>query len=75
MITLIKNCGKKFGLNIKTATCGGGFDANILAGKGLSMPIIGIGYDNEHTTREYLDIETFFKTADLVLDIVLNYKK
>ena len=75
LITHIKNCGKKFGLNIKTATCGGGFDANILAGKGLSMPIIGIGYDNEHTTREYLDIETFFKTADLVLDIVLNYKK
>ena len=75
LITLIKNCGKKLGLNIQTATCGGGFDANILAGKGLSMPIIGIGYDNEHTTREYLDIETFFKTADLVLDIVLNYKK
>ena len=75
LITHIKNCGKKFGLNIKTSSCGGGFDANILAGKGLLMPIIGVGYENEHTTKENLDIETFFKTADLVLDIVLNYKK
>ncbi|MBQ4493994.1 MAG: M20/M25/M40 family metallo-hydrolase [Elusimicrobiaceae bacterium] len=75
LITHIKNCGKKFGLNIKTASSGGGFDANVLAGKGLFMPIIGVGYADEHTTKESLDIETFFKTADLVLDIVLNYKK
>lgn len=75
LITHIKNCGKKFGLNIKTSSCGGGFDANILAGKGLFTPIIGIGYNNEHTTKECLDIETFFKTADLVLDIIVNYKK
>lgn len=75
LITHIKNCGKKWGLNIQTASSGGGFDANVLAGKGLSMPIIGIGYDKEHTTKECLDIETFFKTADLVLDVVVNYKR
>lgn len=75
LISHIKKCGKKFGLNIQTASSGGGFDANVLAGKGLSMPIIGVGYADEHTTKESLDIETFFQTADLVLDIVLNYKK
>ena len=71
----IQNCGKKLGLNIKPVSCGGGFDSNILSGKGLLMPIIGVGYENEHTTKESLNIEDFFKTADLVLDVVLNYKK
>lgn len=67
--------GKKHGVKIKTASSGGGYDANVLAGKGLNTPIIGIGYRAPHTLNEWLDIKMFNQTADMVLDIVLNYKK
>jgi di/tripeptidase len=60
---------------METKSCGGGFDSNILSSKGLLMPIIGIGYHDNHTVKEWLDIKTFNKTADLTLNIVKNYRK
>ncbi|WP_428898427.1 tripeptide aminopeptidase [Parelusimicrobium proximum] len=66
---------KKHSLNIKPHSSGGGYDANILSGKGILTPIIGVGYRQMHTTSEWLDIKMFNQTADIVLDIVLNYKK
>jgi tripeptide aminopeptidase len=67
--------GKKHGVNIKTSSSGGGYDANVLSGKGLLSPIIGIGYRAPHTLKEWLDINMYNQTADIVLDVVLNYKK
>jgi tripeptide aminopeptidase len=66
---------KKHGVNIKPYSSGGGYDANILSGKGLLTPIIGVGYRAPHTLNEWLDIKMFNQTADIVLDIVLNYRK
>jgi tripeptide aminopeptidase len=66
---------KKHGVKMHTHSSGGGYDANILSGKGFLMPIIGIGYRAPHTLGEWLDIKIFNQTADMVLDIVRNYKK
>ncbi|ACC98471.1 Peptidase M20 [Elusimicrobium minutum Pei191] len=66
---------KKHGVKIKPYSSGGGYDANILSGKGLLTPIIGVGYRQMHTLNEWLDIKMFNQTADIILDIVLNYKK
>jgi tripeptide aminopeptidase len=65
----------KHGVKIHAHSSGGGYDANILYGKGLLTPIIGIGYRAPHTLNEWLDIKMFNQTADIVLDIVRNYKK
>jgi tripeptide aminopeptidase len=75
LIKHITACAKKHGVAIKPHSSGGGYDANILFGKGLLTPIIGVGYRDPHTTKEWLDIAMFNQTADIVLDIVLNYKK
>ncbi len=75
LIKHIQDCGKKHGVKITPASSGGGFDANILFGKGLYTPILGIGYHEVHTTAEWLDLKVFNQTADIVLDIVFNYKK
>jgi di/tripeptidase len=65
----------KHGVKMHAHSSGGGYDANILSGKGFLMPIIGIGYRAPHTLGEWLDIKMFNQTADMVLDIVRNYKK
>lgn len=67
--------GKRHGVTVKPSSSGGGFDANILFGKGITMPILGIGYRAVHTTAEWLDLKMFNQTADMVLDIVTGYKK
>jgi len=67
--------GKKHGVNMVAKTSGGMYDANILYGKGLNMAITGIGYRSVHTVNEWLDIKMFNQTADIVLDVVRNYKK
>ena len=75
MIKYILSCAKASKIKMETKSCGGGFDSNILSSKGLLMPIIGIGYHDNHTVKEWLDIKTFNKTADLTLNIVKNYRK
>ena len=75
LIKYILECAKANKIKMETKSCGGGFDSNILSSKGLLMPIIGIGYHDNHTVKEWLDIKTFNKTADLVLYITKNYRK
>ena len=76
--TLIKHIiaqGKKHGVDMKTISIGAGSDANALAAKGFSIPVLGLGYRNAHMTSEWLDLNVYNQTADIVRDIVLNYKK
>ena len=75
LIKYILSRAKANGIKMETKSCGGGFDSNILASKGLLMPIIGVGYHDNHTVKEWLDIKAFNKTADLTLDVVKNYRK
>ena len=75
LIKYILSCAKANKIKMEIKSCGGGFDSNVLASKGLIMPIIGIGYYDNHTVKEWLDIKEFNKTADLTLDIVKNYRK
>ena len=75
LIKYILKCAKENKIKMETKSCGGGFDSNILQSKGLLMPIIGIGYHDNHTVKEWLDIKEYCKTADLVLHIVKNYRK
>lgn len=75
LIKHITAAAKKHGVIMKPYSSGGGYDANILFGKGLFTPIIGLGYRSVHTTNEWLDLKMFNQTADIVLDVVLGYKK
>ncbi len=75
LIKHITASAKKHGVIMQPYSSGGGYDANILFGKGLLTPIIGLGYRSVHTTNEWLDLKMFNQTADIVLDVVLGYKK
>jgi len=75
LIKHIQAVAKKHGVDAKTVSSGGGYDANTLYGKGLLTPIMGIGYRAAHTTSEWLDLKMYNQTADIVLDVILGYKK
>lgn len=66
---------KKYGVDMQARSSGGGCDANVLSGFGFTLPNLGVGVRNCHTTQEYLLLKEFFTACQIVLDVVRNYKK
>lgn len=66
---------KKHGVKLTPIACGGGCDANILAGKGFTLPNMGTGGRNCHTTREKLILKEFFAAFHIALETLLAYQK
>ena len=62
----IKNIGRKPDL----ISLGGGSDGNIFAGKGVDTVILGLGYENIHTTAERMPIEELAKATELIIEII-----
>jgi len=56
----------KIGLTPIIAPSGGGSDANIFNGKGLTCVNLGAGFINPHSTEEYIQIEDLVKLCKLV---------
>lgn len=70
LLQLVKKAGETLNLPINIQSTGGGSDANIYNGKGISAINIGIGYDEVHTVKEYLKIPELVKTTALAVKIV-----
>ena len=66
---------EKAGVALKPIACGGGCDANVLAGKGFTLPNVGVGVRDCHTTKEKLILKEFFAAFHIVLETLLSYKK
>ncbi|GAB3071943.1 M20/M25/M40 family metallo-hydrolase [Salinicoccus sesuvii] len=49
---------------------GGGSDGNVFAGAGIDTAILGLGYENIHTTEEKMPIEELVKITELVVEII-----
>lgn len=75
MVKLVLAAAKEQGLPLHTASSGGGCDANVLSGRGFVMPNVGIGMQQCHTTKEFLDLKQFFAGYKIVMATVLSYKK
>ena len=70
IVKLIKNSMSKFNIKMKNGISGGGTDANILNSKGIITPILATGMRDVHTTKEYLNLNEFFKSSLILLDII-----
>ena len=66
---------KKLHLPLKAASSGGGCDANVLSGKGFTLPNLGVGVYGCHTVHEKLILKEFYAAFTLVLAAVVSYKK
>ncbi len=56
VLTSVRAACTATSIPFKTASTGGGSDANILRGKGVPMAVLGVGYRGAHTKNEELDI-------------------
>lgn len=71
--TVIQNALKAaqhIGLNSNLGIGGGGSDGNIINGLGIPTVILGVGYENIHTTEERIAKQSLIKLAEFVLSII-----
>ncbi|MHD0397642.1 M20/M25/M40 family metallo-hydrolase [Staphylococcus simulans] len=61
---------QSLGLSGNTVVAGGGSDGNIINALGIPTVIIGIGYENIHTTEERMEIKSLNLLAEQLLKIV-----
>lgn len=62
----IENIGRTADL----ISLGGGSDGNVFAGAGIETAILGLGYENIHTTEEKMPIEELVRITELVVEII-----
>lgn len=73
---LVDNAVHKLGHSIKHHTTGGGCDANYFNYKGIECVNLGTGMYDLHTLNEYLILDEFYRSAEIVLEAVqLNTKE
>ncbi|HID98635.1 MAG TPA: M20/M25/M40 family metallo-hydrolase [Thermodesulfobacteriaceae bacterium] len=73
LITTALASAEKLGRNLKLAQTGGGSDANVFNGKGMSTVIMGVGMQKVHTTSEYILLDDMISTTRLVVEIIQNW--
>lgn len=70
LIETARSAAGHLGHSLKVQETGGGSDANILCGKGISTAILGIGMEKVHTTNECISLKAMVDTTQLVLQII-----
>jgi len=66
VIETVKKAGHKLGRDLDFIVAGGGSDANIFNGYGLSTAIIATGMTDVHTTDESLDLNDMVSLTELL---------
>lgn len=69
-VTLVDMAVKNLGYEIKHHTSGGGCDANYFNKFGIECANLGTGMYELHTLNEYLILEEFFRSAEIMLETI-----
>ena len=68
IVQLVLKAAKASGRDVRTASIGGGSDANVFNRRGIQTVNLGTGMRDIHTVNEWLDLEDFFGSAAVVLE-------
>lgn len=72
----VKTALERIGRDIDFISLGGGSDGNIFHGKGIETVVLGLGYEDIHTTNEKIPVEELEKASELVIEIAkVQYEK
>ena len=75
MVKAATAAAKKLGVRLRALASGGGCDANVLAGQGFTLPNLGVGVRDCHTSKETLILKEFYDSCAIALATVLAYRK
>jgi tripeptide aminopeptidase len=70
VVVLARKAAANLGRTLESKTIGGGADANVFFGKGLSAGVLGTGMTDVHTVNESIALKDMEDTARLVLEIL-----
>jgi len=70
IVQLILKAASATGWAVRTASIGGGCDANVFNRRGIQSVNFGTGMRDIHTVNEWLDLADFYASADVVLECV-----
>ena len=65
-----KKAAENIGRKLECKTIGGGADANIFFGKGITAGVLGTGMTDVHTVRESVKLKDMEDAAELLLEII-----
>ena len=69
-VKLASDAASKIGREPNIIALGGGSDGNIFAGQGIDTVILGLGYEDIHTTSERMPLEELYKITELIIKMV-----
>lgn len=75
VVKTVSKAVENIGREVNLISLGGGSDGNIFAGKGIDTAILGLGYENIHTTSERMPIEELGKITELIIEIIKVQKE
>ncbi|MGQ9523573.1 MAG: M20/M25/M40 family metallo-hydrolase [Armatimonadota bacterium] len=64
--------GRHVGLAPTTKPGGGGSDANVFNANGIRTVVLGVGYEDVHSTSERIAVDDMVKTAEMLYELVLT---
>ena len=70
VVELALRAADSLGFKLQPARSGGGSDANVLAGHGIQLVVLGTGMTDVHTVNESVRLDDMVQTARLVLEII-----
>ena len=75
VVDVAKRAASRIGRNFVGAPGGGGSDANIFNGYGLPTIVLGVGYKDNHTTKERIAVEELNKMVEMAVAIAIEAAK
>jgi tripeptide aminopeptidase len=70
IINIVKKATSNASLYLSLVKSGGGSDTNILNSAGIPSINLSVGMQKVHTTDEFINVNDFLKSAELLLEIV-----
>ena len=69
-VQLVMRAARRIGATVETITIGGGSDANVFNKRGITSVNLGTGMRDIHTVNEWIDLEDFYRSAEIVLECI-----
>lgn len=70
VVNIAAKAAEKIGRKSNLIKSGGGSDANVIAGMGIPTVVLGVGYEEIHTTNERMPVKELYKLAEMAVAIV-----
>jgi tripeptide aminopeptidase len=70
LVQLAIRAAKRLGHKTSILKSGGGSDANVLNQKEIPSVLLGMGFENPHTEKEFIPVASLYAAAEWILEIV-----